>query len=101
MPKRYNLSRRLVKLWYINNFRCVKCNAEVIPVSLARKVEGWIIDIRKGLIIAPEGDVYRIATIEHITPVCKGGSNRKDNLTIYCYQCNYDSSKYLRMKNAR
>lgn len=30
----------------------------------------------------------KIATIEHILPKSKGGTNHKDNLTLSCYSCN-------------
>ncbi len=28
------------------------------------------------------------ATLEHLVPLCRGGSNRPDNLTLACHDCN-------------
>lgn len=31
-------------------------------------------------------------TIDHIIPISKGGSNRKENITIACYECNFNKA---------
>ena len=31
----------------------------------------------------------RTATIDHLVPLCKGGTWRKDNLVLACYKCNH------------
>lgn len=28
------------------------------------------------------------ATLEHLVPICRGGSNRPDNLALACHECN-------------
>lgn len=29
------------------------------------------------------------ATVEHVTPKCKGGGDEMGNLTLYCQKCNH------------
>ena len=31
---------------------------------------------------------YRDGTVDHVMPVCKGGSNDMDNLVLCCWECN-------------
>lgn len=31
---------------------------------------------------------YRSGTVDHVMPVCKGGSDDMDNLVLCCWECN-------------
>jgi 5-methylcytosine-specific restriction endonuclease McrA len=33
------------------------------------------------------------ATIDHVIPLCKNGSNKQDNLVVACNKCNNEKSK--------
>lgn len=41
---------------------------------------------------------YKNATLEHKIPLSKGGSNRKDNLTVSCRECNFKKGKSLKVR---
>ena len=36
------------------------------------------------------------ATLEHVVPLARGGSNRRENLTLACKQCNHERGSYMR-----
>jgi 5-methylcytosine-specific restriction endonuclease McrA len=48
----------------------------------------------------------RALTIEHLTPLCRGGSRSRDNLGISCKQCNFlkgplTEAEFLRLRGNR
>jgi len=75
--------------------RCTNCNVEVgLAFELIKK--GWEILEREAVLMSPKGELIFLATIEHLTPRSKNGSNNLSNLTLFCAYCNRKTSHFGR-----
>lgn len=66
-------------------FYCFYCER---PLVEPPSVEGG----GKGTVISHRGRI-RYATVDHIKPRYKGGTDRLDNLLLVCVQCHYERHK--------
>ena len=63
-----------IRVYERDGYTCVYCRRECVA-----HIAG---------LPGPTGDLYPIATIDHIIPKCRGGSNRFENLVTACARCN-------------
>lgn len=87
---------RLYYLWDTYQGLCQRCGWQTYPMFLAVATPGWEVHQRSGVILSPAGELYKIATIQHIVPRSFGGTNTWSNLTLYCAGCNeLDNLEFL------
>lgn len=70
-----------------DGWQCHYCSKRLYPR------DGW--EQYRVRVVAPDGEVWyeepkgmTRAEIDHMTPVCKGGTNSLDNLALCCDRCN-------------
>lgn len=76
-----------------HNGCCTNCGDKVGIVSVLVK-EGWEYDKYRNVLTHKDKGVLKVATLEHIVPLCWGGcKSGLSNLTLFCYECNQESGK--------
>ena len=71
--------------------RCTNCGRSVV-IWHAVKHLGWVLHHPSGQVVDRSGECWGLATVEHLTPQSKGGTDDPNNVTLYCLTCNYKSS---------
>ncbi len=94
LPEGGTRTRRLWTLWLRHDGVCQRCGCETVPVFVANQWE-WEVFKPFGMAVAPDCTAYGIATIQHVLPRSRGGTNHADNLTLYCYNCNNDDNVHV------
>lgn len=85
--KRKRLLRRLFKL---HNGKCTQCTRDVLIAHEALASGHWVKSEYPGMLrYYKTMEKMSIATIDHIIPSSKGGTDNMDNLTLLCHHCNY------------
>lgn len=64
--------------------QCQKCG-RITGIASELLAKGWV---QSGHWLHSNTVQILMATIEHIIPRCHGGTNARDNLTLYCSECN-------------
>jgi hypothetical protein len=88
-------SRRLARLWKRFGGACQRCGCGTMPLFVAERL-GWEVFRPFGIVVAPDGAAYAIATVQHILSRALGGTNAIRNLTLYCYNCNLTDNMEVR-----
>jgi hypothetical protein len=60
-------------------------------VHVVQDLEGWIVvgdPSSATQVVSPNGYILPVATIEHLVPRGRGGTDDEKNLTLYCHDCN-------------
>lgn len=83
----------ILRLMHKHDGKCTSCGCRVMVVRRAIKA-GWVYHQPSGLLVGPRGETVAAATIEHVIPLGKGGTNDPANLTLYCHGCNNRSSHF-------
>lgn len=73
--------------------RCLLCQEEIALERLLLP-KGWTIGgYKNNFLISPDGTKkLRRATIEHVIPKRDGGTNKEENLVLFCASCNHGSA---------
>lgn len=85
--------RRLARLWDLHDGICTKCKC-LTGIARELEKEGFVADHALGILVHPDLTVA-IATVEHIVPICRGGGNNAENLTLLCWNCNQENARIL------
>jgi hypothetical protein len=75
-------------LWRRCRGVCQGCQS---PTGVAHVLvpQGWVLLEGDGLLAdLTTGTLLPLATIEHLVPRARGGSDDLNNLTLYCWSCN-------------
>lgn len=80
-------SRRLERVFRRFRGLCQSCGVRVLTVRRARW-QRCVVDMAAGVILAPDGLAFGVATVQHLTPLSRGGTNHGDNLSLWCQACN-------------
>jgi hypothetical protein len=92
--KSWSARRRLRRMIHERGPHCERCG-EFVMVSKTAKHRGYRVEQATGEIWADDHLIGFIATIEHVVPRCKGGSNDDDNLAVFCEPCNRETNPEL------
>jgi 5-methylcytosine-specific restriction endonuclease McrA len=68
------------RIYERDGWRCVWCTARVTSIGIVSGVSVIGASVN--------GCTLRLATVDHIVPRARGGSNRSSNLITACMQCN-------------
>jgi 5-methylcytosine-specific restriction endonuclease McrA len=91
--RKYQIQRMLMAK---QNECCHLCQVK-IALDRDKLLLGWVIGGYSNYYLLSPDRTEKVAraTIEHVTPLCKGGTNSQDNLVLFCARCNVQSSVHL------
>lgn len=73
---------------------CQRCGVRTVMIHAVRRGHfgpGWEVFELHGVAVSPGGFLYGIATVEHVVPRSRGGSDGMSNLLLYCVPCNAEA----------
>lgn len=85
-------SRFLNAVWAQHDGICQRCGCPTQTISRVQAWGGWEIFRPFGVVVSPGGFAFGIATVQHVVPLCRGGTDTRDNVTLYCERCNLDDN---------
>lgn len=81
-------------LYAQQNSLCCWCKSQTVLIRYIPKQS--IVEIGNGFVAWKDGDFTfraRIATTDHLHPLCEGGTNDPQNLAMACADCNKDRTR--------
>jgi len=92
---------KLQRLLWVQRHRCSKCDTRILRVSHLKRCRE-VVKIVSDTVWwkTPCGEICqaRFATADHTHPSSKGGSNKFNNLTAMCQQCNSEKADRVPQK---
>ncbi len=74
-----------------DNFTCQHCGATALEIPEKYDGRGALYSNKK----SKDGLWWQYLNVDHIKPLCRGGTSHPDNLQVLCEQCNYSKSGKL------
>jgi len=111
-PQTANQKRRAARSQFLTplvakqDYRCYWCDEKIVRISNLhdREQRSSVVKIiahqrELGRVVyrAENGKVYhaRVATLDHVCPLGKGGSNSQNNVVAACYECNQTRNRVV------
>lgn len=96
-------NQHLGRLCRQQRYRCYWCDTKIAYLERILALGGRVIAAQRqlGRVVyrGPNGQIFKqsLATIDHVCPLSRGGSNAPENLVAACYQCNQDRNQLVEL----